>query len=116
MPGHAKATGGPGGGPADAPAVVAAGAAGDRRQTSMLFGEIIAVALGALRANKLRSHAHDARHRDRRGRGDRDGRARQRRAAAVKDRIKALGTTLLTVKPGQQRTGGGSPPRPIARS
>ena len=48
----------------------------------------------------------DARHRHRRGRRDRDGRDRQRRAAAVKDRINALGTTLLTVNPGQQRQAG----------
>jgi len=69
----------------------------------MLFGEIITVALGALRANKLRSVltmlgivigvaaviAMIAL-----GTG-----AQQ----AVKDRIAALGTTLLTVNPGQQR-------------
>jgi putative ABC transport system permease protein len=73
----------------------------------MLFGEIIAVALGALRANKLRSMltmlgivigvgaviAMIAL-----GNG-----AQQQ----VNDRIKALGTTLLTVQPGQLRTGGG---------
>ena len=73
----------------------------------MLFGEIIRVALGALRANKLRSMltmlgivigvgaviAMIAL-----GNG-----AQQQ----VNDRIKALGTTLLTVQPGQQRTGGG---------
>jgi putative ABC transport system permease protein len=69
----------------------------------MLFGEIITVALGALRANKLRSLltmlgivigvsaviAMIAL-----GTG-----AQQ----AVKDRIAALGTTLLTINPGQQR-------------
>ena len=69
----------------------------------MLIGEIISVALGALRANKLRSLltmlgivigvgaviAVVAL-----GTG-----AQQ----AVKDRIAALGTTLLTVNPGQQR-------------
>ncbi len=69
----------------------------------MLIGEIISVALGALRANKLRSLltmlgivigvgaviAVVAL-----GTG-----AQQ----AVKDRISALGTTLLTVNPGQQR-------------
>ena len=69
----------------------------------MLIGEIISVALGALRANKLRSAltmlgivigvgaviAVVAL-----GTG-----AQQ----AVKDRIAALGTTLLTVNPGQQR-------------
>ena len=73
----------------------------------MLFGEIIRVALGALRANKLRSMltmlgivigvgaviAMIAL-----GNG-----AQQQ----VNDRIKALGTTLLTVQPGQQRMGGG---------
>jgi putative ABC transport system permease protein len=73
----------------------------------MLIGEIISVALGALRANKLRSLltmlgivigvgaviAVVAL-----GSG-----AQQ----AVKDRIAALGTTLLTVNPGQQRGGGG---------
>jgi putative ABC transport system permease protein len=73
----------------------------------MLIGEIISVALGALRANKLRSAltmlgivigvgaviAVVAL-----GTG-----AQQ----AVKDRIAALGTTLLTVSPGQQRGGGG---------
>jgi len=73
----------------------------------MLIGEIIAVALGALRANKLRSMltmlgivigvgaviAMIAL-----GNG-----AQQQ----VNDRIKALGTTLLTVQPGQQRMGGG---------
>ena len=69
----------------------------------MLFGEIISVAMGALRANKLRSLltmlgivigvaaviAMVAL-----GTG-----AQQ----AVKDRISALGTTLITVSPGQQR-------------
>ena len=68
----------------------------------MLIGEILAVALGALRANKMRSFltmlgivigvaaviAMIAL-----GRG-----AQQ----AVRDRISALGTTLLTVMPGQQ--------------
>ena len=68
----------------------------------MLFGEVLSVALGALRANKLRSLltmlgivigvaaviAMIAL-----GRG-----AQQ----AVRDRISALGTTLLTVMPGQQ--------------
>jgi putative ABC transport system permease protein len=72
----------------------------------MLIGEIISVALGALRANKLRSLltmlgivigvgaviAVVAL-----GTG-----AQQ----AVKDRIAALGTTLLMVSPGQQRGGG----------
>jgi putative ABC transport system permease protein len=72
----------------------------------MLIGEIISVALGALRANKLRSLltmlgivigvgaviAVVA-----------IGTGAQ---AAVKDRIAALGTTLLTVNPGQQRGGG----------
>jgi putative ABC transport system permease protein len=82
-------------------------AAAANRRRQMLFGEIIAVALGALRANKLRSMltmlgivigvgaviAMIAL-----GNG-----AQQQ----VNDRIKALGTTLLTVQPGQQRTGGG---------
>ncbi|MGH7616300.1 MAG: ABC transporter permease [Gemmatimonadaceae bacterium] len=73
----------------------------------MLIGEIISVALGALRANKLRSAltmlgivigvgaviAVVAL-----------GTGAQK---AVKDRIAALGTTLLTISPGQQRGGGG---------
>ncbi|HEX7121136.1 MAG TPA: ABC transporter permease [Gemmatimonadaceae bacterium] len=68
----------------------------------MLFGEILAVALGALRANKLRSLltmlgivigvgaviAMIAL-----GRGAQE---------QVNERIRALGTTLLTVQPGQQ--------------
>jgi putative ABC transport system permease protein len=72
----------------------------------MLFGETIRVALGALRANKLRSLltmlgivigvsaviAVVAL-----------GRGAQK---AVNDRISSLGTTLLTVSPGQARTGG----------
>jgi putative ABC transport system permease protein len=72
----------------------------------MLFGEIISVALGALRVNKLRSLltmlgivigvgaviAMIAL-----------GNGAQ---AAVKDRISALGTTLLTVTPGQAFMGG----------
>jgi len=81
-------------------------AAAVRRAGKMLFGETIRVALGALRANKLRSLltmlgivigvsaviAVVAL-----GRG-----AQQ----AVNDRISSLGTTLLTVSPGQARTGG----------
>ncbi|MCC6316346.1 MAG: ABC transporter permease [Gemmatimonadaceae bacterium] len=73
----------------------------------MVFGEIFVVALGALRANKLRSLltmlgivigvaaviAMIAL-----------GRGAQ---IAVKERIAALGTTLLTVTPGQQRQSGG---------
>jgi putative ABC transport system permease protein len=73
----------------------------------MLIGETFGVALGALRANKLRSLltmlgivigvgaviAVIAL-----------GRGAQ---SAVRDRISALGTTLLTVNPGQQRMGGG---------
>jgi putative ABC transport system permease protein len=69
----------------------------------MLFGEVISVALGALRANKLRSLltmlgivigvaaviAMVAL-----------GTGAQR---AVKERITALGTTLVTIRPGQQR-------------
>jgi putative ABC transport system permease protein len=84
----------------------AAAAAADGEADYMLIGEIISVALGALRANKLRSLltmlgivigvgaviAVVAL-----GSG-----AQQ----AVKDRISALGTTLLTVSPGQQRGGG----------
>ena len=72
----------------------------------MLIGETIRVALGALRANKLRSLltmlgivigvaaviAVVAL-----------GRGAQK---AVNDRISALGTTLLTVNPGQAQTGG----------
>lgn len=72
----------------------------------MLLGETIRVALGALRANKLRSLltmlgivigvsaviAVVAL-----------GRGAQ---TAVNDRISSLGTTLLTVSPGQARTGG----------
>src|SRR5688500_10421681 len=69
----------------------------------MLFGEIIAVALGALRANKLRSMLTML--------GIVIGVAAviamvalgTGAQAAVKDRITALGTTLLTVSPGQQR-------------
>ena len=82
----------------------------------MLIGEIISVALGALRANKLRSLltmlgivigvgaviAVVAL-----GTG-----AQQ----AVKDRIAALGTTLLTVSPGQQRGGGGGSRSPARSS
>ena len=81
-------------------------AAGVRRDADMLFGETIRVALGALRANKMRSLltmlgivigvsaviAVVAL-----GRG-----AQQ----AVNARIASLGTTLLTVSPGQARTGG----------
>jgi putative ABC transport system permease protein len=69
----------------------------------MLFGEVISVALGALRANKLRSLltmlgivigvaaviAMVAL-----------GTGAQK---AVKERITALGTTLITIRPGQQR-------------
>jgi putative ABC transport system permease protein len=86
---------------------VVAHVAADEEVDQMLIGEIISVALGALRANKLRSLltmlgivigvgaviAVVAL-----GTG-----AQQ----AVKDRIAALGTTLLTVSPGQQRGGGG---------
>jgi putative ABC transport system permease protein len=83
--------------------VVRAAAVVGAEADQMLIGEIISVALGALRANKLRSLltmlgivigvgaviAVVAL-----GTG-----AQQ----AVKDRIAALGTTLLTVNPGQQR-------------
>jgi putative ABC transport system permease protein len=69
----------------------------------MLFGEIIAVALGALRANKLRSMLTML--------GIVIGVAAviamvalgTGAQTAVKERIASLGTTLLTVTPGQQR-------------
>ena len=69
----------------------------------MLFGETITVALSALRANKLRSVLTML--------GIVIGVAAviamialgTGAQAAVKDRIAALGTTLLTVNPGQQR-------------
>ena len=72
----------------------------------MLIGEIIVVALGALRANILRSLLTML--------GIVIGVASviamvaigTGAQAAVKDRINALGTTLLTVNPGQQRMGG----------
>jgi putative ABC transport system permease protein len=73
----------------------------------MLYAEVFRVALGALRANKLRSLltmlgivigvgaviAMDG-----------IGRGAQ---SSIKDRITSLGTTLLTVSPGQQRGMGG---------
>ena len=73
----------------------------------MLIGEIIAVALSALRANKLRSLLTML--------GIVIGVAAVITVVAlgsgaqqqVKDRIASLGTTLLTVNPGQQRGGGG---------
>jgi len=69
----------------------------------MLFGEVLAVALGALRANKLRSMLTML--------GIVIGVAAviamvalgTGAQSAVKDRIASLGTTLLTVNPGQQR-------------
>src|ERR1041385_677557 len=72
----------------------------------MLIGEIITVALGALRANKLRSLLTML--------GIVIGVAAviamvaigSGAQQAVKDRINALVTTLLTVNPGQQRMGG----------
>jgi putative ABC transport system permease protein len=88
-------------------AAVVGAAAAVAGADQMLIGEIISVALGALRANKLRSAltmlgivigvgaviAVVAL-----------GTGAQK---AVKDRIAALGTTLLTINPGQQRGGGG---------
>ena len=73
----------------------------------MLITEIIRVALGALRANKLRSLLTML--------GIVIGVAAviavvalgTGAQSAVKDRISSLGTTLLTVNPGQQRSGGG---------
>ena len=69
----------------------------------MLFGEVLSVALGALRANKLRSMLTML--------GIVIGVAAviamvalgTGAQSAVKDRIASLGTTLLTVNPGQQR-------------
>ena len=69
----------------------------------MLFGEVLSVALGALRANKLRSLLTML--------GIVIGVAAviamvalgTGAQSAVKDRIASLGTTLLTVNPGQQR-------------
>jgi putative ABC transport system permease protein len=69
----------------------------------MLFGEVLSVALGALRANKLRSMLTML--------GIVIGVAAviamvalgTGAQTAVKDRISSLGTTLLTVNPGQQR-------------
>ena len=69
----------------------------------MLFGEILAVAIGALRANKLRSMLTML--------GIVIGVAAviamvalgTGAQTAVKERIASLGTTLLTVTPGQQR-------------
>ena len=73
----------------------------------MLIGEIVRVALGALRANKLRSLLTML--------GIVIGVAAviavvalgTGAQSAVKDRISSLGTTLLTVMPGQQRGMGG---------
>ncbi len=73
----------------------------------MVIGEIFVVALGALRANKLRSMLTML--------GIVIGVAAviamialgTGAQLAVKERIASLGTTLLTVTPGQQRQGGG---------
>ena len=83
-------------------AAVAAHAAAEAVD-QMLIGEIISVALGALRANKLRSLLTML--------GIVIGVAAviavvalgTGAQSAVKDRISSLGTTLLTVMPGQQR-------------
>ncbi len=73
----------------------------------MIYGEVVRVALGALRANKLRSvltmlgiviGVGAVIAMDGIGRGAQE---------SIKDRITALGTTLLTVTPGQIRGMGG---------
>src|SRR5690606_16477820 len=78
-----------------------------RRQLNMLIAEIILVALGALRANKLRSFltmlgivigVSAVITMVALGRGAQN---------AVEDRIASLGTTLLTVQPGAARGMGG---------
>ena len=82
-------------------------AAGVPEVADMLYAETIRVALGALRANKLRSiltmlgiviGVGAVIAMDGIGRGAQE---------SIKDRITALGTTLLTVTPGQVRGMGG---------
>ena len=87
-------------------AVVLAAVAAAADSSPMLFGETIRVALGALRANKLRSLLTML--------GIVIGVAAviavvalgNGAQKAVNDRIAALGTTLLTVNPGQAQQGG----------
>ena len=50
--------------------------------------------------------AHDARHRDRRGRGDRDGRRRPGAQSQIEEQISSLGTNLIMITPGATQQGG----------